>query len=53
LTFPPIIDAELSYYEKTLRKKPLMKKQYEAEQIIGVLRQCDVMLAQGKSIREI
>lgn len=30
-----------------------MKKTYGAEQIIGMLRQCDVMLAQGKSIAEI
>lgn len=30
-----------------------MKKTYGAEQIIGVLRQCDVLLAQGKSITEI
>lgn len=30
-----------------------MKKMYGAEQIIGVLRQCDVMLAQGKSIAEV
>lgn len=30
-----------------------MKKTYGAEQIIGLLRQCDVMLAQGKSIIEV
>ena len=30
-----------------------MKKTYGAEQIIGVLRQFDVMLAQGKSIAEV
>lgn len=30
-----------------------MKKTYGAEQIIGMLRQCDVMLAQGKSIMEV
>jgi transposase-like protein len=30
-----------------------MKKVYGAEQIIGMLRQCDVMLAQGKNIQEI
>jgi len=30
-----------------------MKKTYGAEQIIGVLRQCDVMLSQGKSIAEV
>lgn len=30
-----------------------MKKKYGAEQIIGMLRQCDVLLAQGKSIIEI
>lgn len=30
-----------------------MKKTYGAEQIIGVLRQCDVLLAQGKSIVDI
>lgn len=30
-----------------------MKKTYGAEQIIVMLRQCDVMLAQGKSIAEI
>lgn len=30
-----------------------MKNKYGAEQIIGVLRQCDVLLSQGKSIIEI
>ena len=30
-----------------------MKKKYGAEQIIGLLRQCDVMLAQGKSLIEV
>lgn len=30
-----------------------MKKSYGAEQIIGILRQCDVLLAQGKSIIDI
>lgn len=30
-----------------------MKSQYGAEQIIGMLRQCDVMLAQGKSTIEV
>ncbi len=30
-----------------------MKKKYGAEQIIGALRQCDVLLAQGKNIVEI
>ena len=30
-----------------------MKKPYGAEQIIGLLRQCDVMLAQEKSIAEV
>jgi transposase-like protein len=30
-----------------------MKKTYGAEQIIGMLRQCDVMLAQGKSLMEV
>ena len=30
-----------------------MKKSYGAEQIIGILRQCDVLLAQGKTVREI
>lgn len=30
-----------------------MKKAYEAEQITGMLRQCDVMLAQEKSIAEV
>ncbi len=30
-----------------------MKNKYGAEQIIGILRQCDVMLAQGKSMIEI
>lgn len=30
-----------------------MKKTYGAEQIIGLLRQCDVLLAQGKSIIDI
>src|SRR5262245_50714120 len=30
-----------------------MKKSYGAEQIIGLLRQCDVLLSQGKSIAEV
>lgn len=30
-----------------------MKKRYGAEQIIGMLRQCDVFLSQGKGIIEI
>lgn len=30
-----------------------MKNKYGAEKIIGILRQCDVMLAQGKSMIEI
>lgn len=30
-----------------------MKKSYGAEQIIGMLRQCDVLVSQGKSIVEI
>lgn len=30
-----------------------MKKKYGAEQIIGMLRQCDVLLSQGKSIIKI
>ena len=30
-----------------------MKKSYGAEQIIGLLRQCDVLLTQGKSMIEI
>lgn len=30
-----------------------MKKRYGAEQIIGILRQCDVLLSQGKGIIEI
>lgn len=30
-----------------------MKKRYGAEQIIGILRQCDVLLSQGKSIIDI
>ena len=30
-----------------------MKKKYGAEQIIGILRQCDLLLSQGKGIIEI
>ena len=30
-----------------------MKKKYGAEQIIGMLRQCDMFLSQGKSITEV
>jgi putative transposase len=31
----------------------MMKKPYGTEQIIGMLRQCDVLLSQGKTVTEI